>query len=896
MPLERHEEQIETIQNHLDELPLERIKEMEDKIRGLGNGGEIIQRDFYRLETELEETRTQIAGLQKKQMGHDNEIILARVRIFILEMIIEDIQVCHRSDIGSLLEAIRELKNNKMAPKRTSTSVVPAMIQAAIRKLVADSVAIALEAQAANMANANNTNRNTEPRESPVARKCSYKEFMSCNLSILKVQKALLDSSTSLNELSYYSPVVTILRTANSKPGLQSMTSRQISSGLNLTYAPSTITTQQPSEGELDLLFEAMYDDYIGGQPSATTRTILAVQEPQDVDELNPNAMVDGNTFINLFANPSTSAAESSSSQNVDPSNMYTCYQPYPHEFQCTKDHPLEQVIGEPSRLVLTWNQLRSDGDMCMYALTINISPLTLKWLFKNKHDEEQTVIRNKSRLVVRGYRQEEGIYFEESFAPVTRMEAIKIFLAYAAYKSFSGFQMDVKTAFLHGSLKEDVYLYQPEGFIDVDHPSHVYKLKKALYGLKQAPRAWNTTLDRVEVLGSDDGVTTSFQLSQKFKTPCSIIKDKYMMKAQQAFQDLEHEGGDISLQGGIRFKDNDINIKIQNHKHANGSSNGIPKNKRSSLLFSSFDFVRFDVKVIRLSETNSMETLKRLYIKEIVSRHGVPISIISDRDSHFTSRFWQSMQSALGTQLEMTIIHETTKKMMQIQQRLQTARDWQKSYANVRRKPLEFQVRDRVMLKVSPRKGVIGFGKKGKLYPRYIGLFEIVKMVGTVEYKLELPKVPSYFDSRDTTLFQLLDFSIHDFYWFLYKIKFAIEPKLFHWNDEKFIRWAFLSIRNMESTVDITEFFRKLKKQSKDDFAKEELEIAEKELNVNNRLISCWKCKNLLKVCKRHECGDAYLGCMGIEIGASFYEEVDKDLEKRVIKDCNILQSRDYS
>nr|GEY14465.1 retrovirus-related Pol polyprotein from transposon TNT 1-94 [Tanacetum cinerariifolium] len=120
-----------------------------------------------------------------------------------------------------------------------------------------------------------------------------------------------------------------------------------------------------------------------------------------------------------------------------------------------------------------------------------NISPLTLKWLFKNKHDEEQTVIRNKSRLVVRGYRQEEGIDFEESFAPVARMEAISIFLAYAAHKLFTVFQMDVKTAFLHGSLKEDVYVCQPEGFIDADHPSHVYKLKKALYGLKQAPRAW---------------------------------------------------------------------------------------------------------------------------------------------------------------------------------------------------------------------------------------------------------------------------------------------------------------------------------------------------------------------------------------------------------------------
>ncbi|GJS46215.1 retrovirus-related pol polyprotein from transposon TNT 1-94 [Tanacetum coccineum] len=103
--------------------------------------------------------------------------------------------------------------------------------------------------------------------------------------------------------------------------------------------------------------------------------------------------------------------------------------------------------------------------------------------------------LSDHTHLVVRRYRQEEGIDFEESFTLVARMEAIRIFLAYVAHKSFIMIQMDVKSAFLHGTLKEDVYVCQPEDFIDADHPSHVYKLKKALYGLKQAPRAWSTLM-----------------------------------------------------------------------------------------------------------------------------------------------------------------------------------------------------------------------------------------------------------------------------------------------------------------------------------------------------------------------------------------------------------------
>ncbi|GKC29915.1 retrovirus-related pol polyprotein from transposon TNT 1-94 [Tanacetum coccineum] len=109
----------------------------------------------------------------------------------------------------------------------------------------------------------------------------------------------------------------------------------------------------------------------------------------------------------------------------------------------------------------------------------------------ENKTDAENTVIRIKSRLVAKGYRQEEGFNFEESFALVARLEAVRMFVAYVAHKNFAIFQMDVKTTFLNGTLKEEVYVSQPDVFVDPDFPDHVYKLKKAMYGLKQSPRAW---------------------------------------------------------------------------------------------------------------------------------------------------------------------------------------------------------------------------------------------------------------------------------------------------------------------------------------------------------------------------------------------------------------------
>ena len=119
------------------------------------------------------------------------------------------------------------------------------------------------------------------------------------------------------------------------------------------------------------------------------------------------------------------------------------------------------------------------------------------RWVFKNKFDENGVITRNKSRLVVQGYNQEDGIDYDETFAHVARMEAIRILIAFAAFMGFKLYQMDVKSVFLNGDLKEEVFVKQPPGFEDVELPDHVFRFNKALYGLKQDPRAWYERLSK---------------------------------------------------------------------------------------------------------------------------------------------------------------------------------------------------------------------------------------------------------------------------------------------------------------------------------------------------------------------------------------------------------------
>nr|GEW27387.1 hypothetical protein [Tanacetum cinerariifolium] len=258
--------------------------------------------------------------------------------------------------------------------------------------------------------------------------------------------------------------------------------------------------------------------------------TVTSNENIKQAKMIAENAQVADDEFINIFCTSIQDRGETSS-LHVDSSNIHTFYQHHLSEHRWTKDHSLEQVIRNPSQSVRTRRQLESDGKMCMFALTVsqtkpkNIKEamadsawiesmqeelhqfnrldvwelvdrplcknvINMKWLWKNRRDEENTVIQNKSLLVAKGYAQKEGVDFEESFAPVARLEAVWLFIAYAAHKYFTIYQMDVKTSFIYGPLKEEVYVNQRDSFVDPYHPDKVYRLKKALYGLKQAPRA----------------------------------------------------------------------------------------------------------------------------------------------------------------------------------------------------------------------------------------------------------------------------------------------------------------------------------------------------------------------------------------------------------------------
>ncbi|GJZ15756.1 putative ribonuclease H-like domain-containing protein [Tanacetum coccineum] len=335
---------------------------------------------------------------------------------------------------------------------------------------------------------------------------------------------------------------------SSSEPALHEMTPAIISSGL-LSNPPPSTPFVPPSRTNWDLLFQPLFDELLTPPPSVDHPALEVIAPIAEVVALEPAASTGSpsSTTVNQDAPlPSNSQTTPETQSPIIPNDI----EEDNHDLDIAHmnndpffgipipDHPLDNIIGELERPVSTRLQLHEQALFCYYdafltlvepknykdALTQacwieamqeelheferlevwelvprpdKVMVITLKWIYKVKLDEIGGILKNKARLVARGYRQEEGINFEESFAPVARLDAIRIFLAYAAHMNMIVYQMDVKTAFLNGILREEVYVSQPDGFVDQDNPNHVYKLKKALYGLKQAPRAWYDLLSK---------------------------------------------------------------------------------------------------------------------------------------------------------------------------------------------------------------------------------------------------------------------------------------------------------------------------------------------------------------------------------------------------------------
>nr|GEU33761.1 hypothetical protein [Tanacetum cinerariifolium] len=277
-----------------------------------------------------------------------------------------------------------------------------------------------------------------------------------------------------------------------------------------------------PSQQELDLLFGPLYVEFFNAvsNPSTSVQSTSAPSTHTNMhDEENKNDQAEegeqlqDDEFTNPFCALPQDVAESSS-HNIGNSNVPTFNQPQVSEYRWTKDHPLEQVHGNPSRPEATTDSA---------------------WI-----EAMQEELHQFDRL------QEEDIDFEESFAPVARLEGVWNFIAYASHKSFLIYQMDVKTAFLNGPLKEEVYVAQPDRFVDPDHPEKVYRLKKALYGLKQAPSdklvSWMskklnyTTMSSAEaeymaLSASCAQVITEYQLADMFTKALPKDRFKYLVR-----------------------------------------------------------------------------------------------------------------------------------------------------------------------------------------------------------------------------------------------------------------------------------------------------------------------------------------------------------------------------
>ncbi|GJZ16504.1 putative ribonuclease H-like domain-containing protein, partial [Tanacetum coccineum] len=223
------------------------------------------------------------------------------------------------------------------------------------------------------------------------------------------------------------------------------------------------------------------------GAAKSSSTNIFSTSGTNFVNTVSTTAKASGTNFVNTVSIPVSTAIPNEGLSFSDTSNFQEDDSEIP---------PNEDIHEDTTDGIFTHSSYDDEGAEADFTnLETVVNAIGTKWVYRNKKDERGVVVRNKARLVAQGHRQEEGIDYDEVFAPVARLEAIRIFLAFASYMGFIVYQMDVKSAFLYGKIDEEVYVSQPPGFLDPKYPEKVYKVVKALYGLHQAPRAWYATL-----------------------------------------------------------------------------------------------------------------------------------------------------------------------------------------------------------------------------------------------------------------------------------------------------------------------------------------------------------------------------------------------------------------
>nr|GEU32559.1 hypothetical protein [Tanacetum cinerariifolium] len=793
--LECHEEQIETILNHLDELLLERIEQVEEKIEGIGNGRVIIQRDFDSLGTELQKACTQIAGLQREQMGHNDEIVLARIFT----------QYSFEKDSRKIMP--RGYSRPIIDLKRTSTSAAPAMNRVAIRKLVADSVAAAQEAQAATMANTDNTNRNTGQRETPVARKCSYKEFLSCqpfnfkgtegaiglirwfertNLvfsrsNCTEDSKVKFATGTLTEEtLSWWNSFAQPIRIEEA----YKITWSEFKKLLIEKYCPRTERITQNIEGNVTTSKPQTLKEAITitrEEPSTTIATatmittnsriegkkrsgLMLPHQPKTIDILETFPYVRNTTCITQDL--ALSSVRLATREKAFQKSMLKGKQQCPRESilaegqerspRSERSHDFDVVIGMDW---LSKNHARIIGDEKVVHIPIDgetliirgaalvarapyrlapsemqelsdqlqeladrgfIRPSTSPWgapvLFVKKKDEsfrmcidyrelnKLTVKNRYHQLRVRdedipkkAFRTRHVIDIQGIHVDPAKIEAVKNWVSpitpteklceapiLALPEGNDDFVIycDASLQGLGAVLlqREQVIAYASRQLKPHEENCTTHDLELgAVKELNTRQRHWLELLTDYDCEiryhpGMANVVADALSWKERIK-PLRVRALVMTLHPKLPSQILEAQTEAINEEN-IEAKNLRGMEKAFEERITMDFVTKLPKTSSGhDPIWVIVDRLTKSAHFIRTRETDSMETLTRLYIKEIVSRHGVPISNISDHDSHFTSRFWQSMQSALGTQLDMSTTYHSQNNR-QSERTIQTLED----------------------------------------------------------------------------------------------------------------------------------------------------------------------------------------------------------------------------